>query len=173
MDEQKTKDNNDETAAPADHGQVFFSWQFPEFPRYERSRRWYVGAAISGGLLLLFAAFTRNFLFAIITIIAALTITLIHRNPRQIRFQITEDGLVVNDTFFDYDAIKNFYIIYQPPEVKTLYFELKSFFKPRIPAALEDQDPAKIRAVLTRYLTEDLEREHEPVSDQFSRLFKL
>lgn len=167
------QESNQASQVVTDHGAVLFSWQFPEFTHHERSQRWYAWAVVAMVLLLLYAIFTRNFLFAVITIIAALTIALIHRNPRQINFKITEDGISVNGVFYEYDAIKNFFIIYQPPEVKTLYFELKGFFKPRIPAILGDQDPVKIRTALKRYLTEDLEREHEPVSDQFSRLFKL
>ena len=90
-----------------------------------------------------------------------------------VSFKITEDGIVINGKLYEYKVIKNFYIIYEPPEVKTLYFEPKSLLSPRIPIALEDQNPVEIRQILRQYLTEDIDREDEPVSDQTSRLLKL
>jgi hypothetical protein len=156
-----------------DFGKVFFGWQFSEFPKYERKRGWYIWGAIVVVLFVVYSIATANFLFALITIISALTVLLFKQSDNFIDFKITEDGIVVDKKFYEYKEIKNFYIIYEPPEVKTLYFEPKSFFSPRIPIHLEDQNPVLIRKTLLQYLDEDLDRENEPTSDQFSRLFKL
>jgi len=156
-----------------DHGQIFFNWTFSEFPKYERDGGWYFAGALVVVLFLLFAVLTANFLFGLIVLMAALIILLFHRSDAEIEFRITEDGILLNQKFYDYKAIKNFYIIYEPPEVKTLYFEPKSFFSPRIPIPLTNQDPIKLRDILRQYLEEDLDREDEPVSDQTSRFFKL
>ena len=104
---------------------------------------------------------------------SALIILMFQRSDDEVEFKITEDGISINQKFYNYQDIQNFFIIYEPPEVKTLYFEPKSIISPRIPVALEDQDPVKIRELLLQYLDEDLDREDEPVSDQTSRLFKL
>jgi hypothetical protein len=156
-----------------DHGRIFFSWKFSEFSQYKREQGWYFGGGAVVVLFLIYSIITRNFLFGLITIIAALIVLMFHRSSNEVEFKITEDGILVNDKFYDYKVIKNFYIIYVPPEVKTLYFEPKSFFSPRIPISLEDQNPAEIREVLRQYLEEDLDREDEPVSDQTSRMLKL
>ena len=157
----------------SDHGQVAFHWSFPESTRYQRDKNWYWTAGLVVAGLLLYSLLTRNFLFALLVILATLTIIMFQRNIKEVDFQITEDGILVNNKFYDYKAVKNFYIIYEPPAVKSLYFELKSFFSPRIPVNLTNQDPVKIREFLLRYIAEDIERENEPTSDQFSRLFKL
>ncbi len=154
-------------------GKVIFQWQFPEFPKYNRKKSWYILGGIVVILFLIYSAFTANFLFALITIISALTIMLFQQNNNDVDFKITEDGIIVNNKFYEYKEIKNFYIIYEPPEIKTLYFEPKSFFSPRIPVYLGDQNPVLVRKALLQYLDEDLDRENEPTSDQFSRLFKL
>ena len=112
-------------------------------------------------------------MFGLITLITALIILLFHQTNGKVEFQITEDGILVNQRFYEYKTLKNFYIIYEPPEVKTLYFEPKSIFSPRVPIDLGSQDPVKIREILKQYLAEDLERENEPLSDQTSRLLKL
>ena len=156
-----------------DRGEIFFNWKFSEFPQYQRDRSWYVWGGIVVGLFLLYSIFTANFLFGLVTIISALIILMFQRSNNEIDFKIAEDGILVNKRFYDYKEIKNFYIIYEPPAVKTLYFEPKSFFNPRIPIPLEQQNPVKIREILRQYLEEDLDRENEPVSDQTSRLFKL
>jgi len=171
----------------SDFGQVHFAWTFSEFPQYQRDRRWYMRAAVVTAIFLLYAILDPrislmkpylsfsgpNYLFAFLIILFALVISLHHRSDNTLEFKITEDGIMLNQRLYPYQEIRNFYIIYDPPAVKTLYFEPKSFFNPRIPVHLEDQDPVAIREVLNQYLSEDLEREDEPVSDHLSRLLKL
>lgn len=165
------KQNKDDGSE--DYGEVFFNWKFPEFPKYHRDKSWYVWAVVVIVLLLLFSIFSGNLLFGLIVIMSALIILMFQRSDDEVEFKITEDGISINQKFYNYQDIQNFFIIYEPPEVKTLYFEPKSIISPRIPVALEDQDPVKIRELLLQYLDEDLDREDEPVSDQTSRLFKL
>ncbi len=156
-----------------DLGKILFKWQFPEFPKYDRKRGWYIWGGIIIFVFIIYSIITSNFLFALITVIFTLTIMLFRQSENTVDFKITEDGIVVNSKFYEYKEIKNFYIIYEPPEVKNLYFEPKSLLSPRIPINLEDQNPVLIRKTLLQYLDEDLDRENEPTSDQFSRLFKL
>ena len=168
MPEKKIKNNSTE-----EHGEIFFSWKFFEFFQHQREKNWYIWFGLIVALLLLYSILTANLLFGLITIISALIILMFQRSTNEVEFQITEDGILVNKKFYDYKIIKNFYIIYEPPEVKILYFELKGFFSPRIPVSLENQDPVKIREVLQQYLEEDLDRDNEPISDQTSRMLKL
>jgi hypothetical protein len=156
-----------------DYGQTFFSWKFFEHPKRDRDKKWYITGSIIVILVLIYSIFTFNFLFALIAVIAALIILLFERNNNEIEFKITEDGILLSKKFYEYKDLKNFYIIYQPPAVKTLYFEPKGLFIPRIPIPLENQNPVKIRETLLKYLEEDLEKEEEPISDFFSRIFKL
>ncbi len=152
---------------------ILLAWSFFELPQYERGRSWYMWGAIISFLLVIYAVFTKNPLFALIIVIFALIFLLFQRNNREIEFSATKDGITVGRQFYEYDRFKNFYVIYRPPEVKTLYFEPKNALIPRIPIPLDSQNPVKIREVLLKYLAEDLDRENEPTSDQFSRMFKL
>src|SRR3989344_6604025 len=154
------------------HGATLHQWTFPEFTRHERSKGWYVTAALIVGAILVYCVVTANVLFAVITVVAYLIILMFHRSSNDVEFSITKSGITVNNRFYQYKELKNFYIIYEPPDVKMLYFEPRSIISPRIPVALEDQDPVAIRETLNRYLTEDLDREDEPTSDQLSRLLK-
>ncbi|OGY53747.1 MAG: hypothetical protein A3H67_02085 [Candidatus Buchananbacteria bacterium RIFCSPLOWO2_02_FULL_46_11b] len=163
----------EETKEKKDFGETLFAWKFSEFPKHERGKNWYLAAGGVVVLLLLYSVFTANFLFALISIMAALIVLLFQRSNKEAEFKICEDGILVNDKFFDYKIIKHFYIIYEPPEIKTLYFEPKSLLNPRIPISLEDQNPVVIREALQQYLVEDIDHENEPISDQILRIFKL
>ena len=161
----KTKDSG--------HGKVFFNWSFREFEKHERKQGWYVWSGIAVGFLLLYSIVSQNYIFGLITIIATLTFAMFQRSDNQVDFSISEDGILVNNKFYEYRALQSFYIIYIPPAVKVLYIEPKSVLSPRIPVYLKDQDPVKIRKVLLEYLEEDLDQDEEPISDQASRMFKL
>jgi len=163
------KEENDK-----DHGKIQAKWNFPEFTKHDRSKAWYFWVTIVIILLLIYSVVTVNFLFAVIIIIAAITYILIYQHePEYVSFVISEDGIEDDERFFSFEEFKNFYVIYQPPEIKTLFFEFRSLLKPRLAIPLENQNPVEIRKILLKYLEEDLEKDDEPLSDGLSRLFKL
>ena len=154
--------------------EILMSWQFPEYIKPERKTSWYFWFFSAVILLLIYAMVTINFLFAIIVIIAAIIVLMrSRRQPNVVDFAITPDGLLVESKSFPFELIKDFYIIYKPKEVKNLYFEFKSLVRPRIIIPLADQNPLAIRDLLKQYLDENLEKEEEPASEAFRKLFKL
>ncbi|MBU1036833.1 hypothetical protein KKF32_02230 [Patescibacteria group bacterium] len=157
-----------------DHGEILAHWNFPEFAKHQRSKSWYFWMTVIFLALLFYSFMTINFLFAVIIIIAAITFFLIYRRePSQINFKINEDGIEADDRFFSYENIKNFYIIYQPPEVQYLFFEFKSVLKPRLAIPLINQNPSQISKILSEFLKEDFDKEDEPLSNNLSRRLKL
>jgi len=155
-------------------GKTLSDWTFPEFIKYQYTRGWYISFLVILVLLLIFSIVTTNILFALILIIAT-TILYITRkhNPENINFTITEEGITINYTLYQWLEIKNFWIIYEPPQVKNLYFEFKNLLLPRLPIPMQDQDPVTIREMLLEYIDEDIEREGEPISDNLSRKLKI
>ena len=91
----------------------------------------------------------------------------------EINIVITEDGVLLNDKFIEYEDFSAFYIIYYPPTIKNLYLQPKNSFKPVITISLEDQNPIIIRKILLQYLTEDLEKEEMPATESISHSLKL
>jgi hypothetical protein len=155
-------------------GTTKMSWDIPEFQDYTRGKKWYIIAIIIGLLLLIYSIFSANLLFGMIIIIAAVTLIRIDKSkPETINFSITTKGLIIGDSFYEYVDIQHFYIIYEPPKVKNLFIEPKSFIKPRINIPLFDNDPTAIRALLIKYVSENLENENEPLSESLGRIFKL
>ncbi|MBU1131233.1 hypothetical protein KJ840_03815 [Patescibacteria group bacterium] len=157
-----------------DRGQTLAKWNFPEFEKPNRTKSWYFWAIITTFLLLLYAILTINFLFAVIIVIAAITLIIKYQSqPELITFAITEDGLELEKRFYPWEIVKDFYIIYKPSETTNLYLNFKAITKPRLTIPLQNQSPVEIRKILTEYIDEDLEKEEEPFSEAVSKLLKL
>ncbi|MFA5030579.1 MAG: hypothetical protein WC495_03260 [Patescibacteria group bacterium] len=158
----------------ADHGKRHASWVFPEFEDHNRGRRWYIIASIILVGIIIYGIASANYLFAVFFALAAFVYAIrIPRKPRLISLAITEDGLEVHETFYAYKDLEKFWIVYEPPEVKTLYITFTSKIRPLLTIPLESQNPLVIREILLRYLKEDLERDEELLSDVLQRKLKL
>ncbi len=164
-----------EKQTSADYGKKIMGWKIPEYDKHERTKNWYMAAAIIGALLVVYSFFSGNFLFAAIIIIGAFVI-IMHdgREPVKIDFAITDEGLVVGKNFYDYDVLKDFSLVYKPNQnIKNLYFEFKNVIKPRLSIPLDNHNPLPIRENLLKYLPEDLERTDQPLSEALAKMFKL
>jgi hypothetical protein len=162
-------------SAKIDYGLKIMDWEVPEYDSHQKSQGWYI-LAISIGLVLIFYCFySHNFLFALIIILTSWVIVLREGvKPEKVKIILTGEGVIVGRKFYDYDEIKNFSIVYKPRlEVKKLYFEFKSSLRHRLSISLDNENPLKIREILLRYLTEDLERTDQPLSEFLAKLFKL
>ncbi|MEA3398367.1 MAG: hypothetical protein U9R06_01330 [Patescibacteria group bacterium] len=158
-----------------DYGETEFSWETSEYEKHERTKMWYMSATIIAFLLLLFSFLTANFLFAVIIIVAALVI-IIHdgRDPEVVNISLTDEGIIVGRKFYDYDEFKDFSIVYKPKQdVKSLYFEFKNVVRPRLSISLGSINPLPVRKNLLKYLSEDLERTDQPLSEALAKIFKL
>ena len=155
-------------------GEVLVTWKFPEYEDITRGKGWYIIGSIVVALLMVWSYFDKNPLFALIVAVGAMmTIFLARKKPEIIDIFITDTGVIIGDTFLQYKDLKDFAIVYDPPEVKKLYIETRSTLRPRLSIALEDINPLVVREVLLEYLDEDLEREEEASSEALTRLFKL
>ena len=155
-------------------GSVLHEWTIAEYERHERGAAWFWVMGIAGLALVIYAMLTGNFLFALIIILFAIVLFLqSHQEPIQLPFQITELGIVVGNRFYQYNELNGFYIIYNPPHVKTLYLENKSVFHPLLRIPLLDQNPVEVKHTLTEFLVEDIDKELEPLADRAARNWKL
>lgn len=155
-------------------GKVALRWVFREFKPVKRSRHWWIAATLVVVVLVGYAVWRANFLFALIILMGAvLVVAETRRNPRVIETQITTLGVVVGKKFWRWSEIMEFWIAYQPPEVANLYIVPSSWYDPRVTIPLEKINPLTARALVGKYVTENLDREDEPTSEALTRLFKL
>jgi len=157
-----------------DHGKQLVAWKFSEYVKYERSRAWYIGLGVIETLVIIYSIWTKNFLFALIVILVGI-IVILHsrRQPMDLDCQIFEDGIQVGKKFYDWDDIKNFRIVYQPPQAKFLYIDLKNILLPDFSVPLNDQNPLALRDILKNYLIEELNRPYENITDRLNRWLKI
>ena len=155
-------------------GDVVFQWTVKEYNKYDRSRRWYILSALLGVILLATSIWTGNYLFSLIIILIAIIIFLHEiQEPIDVPFAILDTGIVVGKNYYKFSELNNFWLIYNPPDVKNLYFGINGTIKHRIQIPLLDYDPRPIRDYLNEYLEEDLSQEEEPLSDRLARLFQI
>ncbi|MBU2228918.1 hypothetical protein KJ810_00765 [Patescibacteria group bacterium] len=164
----------DETVPTENVGKTILQWKFPEYEEHVRGFVWYIVTGIISISLLIYAIIVSNFLFAIIIVIVDLIILIqINRKPDRIDFKITDEGVVIGTSFTPYKNISNFWIVYNPPKVKTLYINYKATIRPDITIPLENKNPLRVREVLLQYIEEDLEKEEESNSEQIRKFLKL
>ena len=155
-------------------GDIVFEWNLAEYEKHDHNRRWYIVMGILFFLLLLYAVITANNMFALIIILFAIILFLQNmKEAPQIAFFITKTGVILGSRYYPFSELKNFWLIYEPPMIKNLYFTTGSIFKHRISIPLIDNDPRPIRDFLNVYLEENLDEEEEPLTEKFARAFKL
>ncbi|MDP3244136.1 MAG: hypothetical protein Q8M83_00565 [bacterium] len=151
----------------------FISWKVSEYPHYEHGLAWYVGMGIMTLILLLYAVWTQNLLFAFIIIMFAIVFFLHSgRMPNMLRFSLTEDGVILGEKTHPWKSFNQFSIVYEPPEVKNLYLEFNGM-RPNLAVSLEDSDPGEVRRILLKFLREDVNKTDEPISDWLGRILKI
>lgn len=155
------------------YGDELISWTINEYHAHSRGMWWYIAAAAAGVALLIYAVATHNFLFAFIIIMfGIISVTHSLRPPAQYRFVVQELGVSLGSRFYPWKDIERFWIAYEPPEIKTLYFEFAGL-RPRLPVPLEDADPNEVRKTLREFLAEDTSKTDEPLSDWLARVLKI
>lgn len=159
---------------PDEFGDVLVGWEIDEYAAHERSRMWYILASVIGVGLIIYAVLTSNFLFAVIILMIAVIMMLsIFTKPEKIPVMITTTGIVVGDMYYDYQSIRDFSIVYDPPEVKLLYLDFYAMTHPLLSVSLEDVDPNIVRDSLLPFCLENLKRTQEDLTDVMRRLYKL
>jgi len=169
MPEQQINENND-----SDRGQKLLEWKFTEYIKYERSTWWYVILAAIEILVIIYCFFAQNFLFALIAILVGV-ILVVHsqQQPPELDCHIFEDGVKAGNKFYEWEDIKAFRIVYEPPHAKFLYIDLKNVLARDFAIPLNDQNPLQVREVLKRYLMEDLTRPYESINERINRWLRL
>lgn len=164
----------DLTKEEVNTGRVKFEWLFQEYERYERGKKWYLAMLSLAVLLIIYALFSANYLFALVIILFGIVL-FVHemQPPVNVYFAITETGIVIGTKFYRFSELAGFWVIYNPPDVKNLYFKMDNVVRNRLRIPLLDYDPRPIRSYISGFLTEEVENEEEPLTDRLARILKI
>lgn len=162
------------TVPQAERGDVLMEWTFPEFVKHDRQRSWYLWflAILVGSVV--YGIWSVSYTFVAVIVLAAFVIIARHRRPPlDVRFAIREEGIEIGQNFYVWREIKEFWMLYQPPKIKKLYFDFKRNWQPSLDIDLQSQNPLQLRQLLSEHLVENVHREAEPAPDQWSRVLKI
>lgn len=155
-------------------GDILVEWTFPEFVQHERGRGWYIGFVVVIAALIVYAAWTKNYTFiALIVLLTLILLVRLRRTPPEVRIAIRDEGLEIGNSYYAWRELKEFWIVYRPPQTKKLYFTFKAALRPDLDISLENQNPLKLRQLLSERLLENAKREEEPAGDQITRVLKI
>jgi hypothetical protein len=147
----------------------FIKWEAEEYEYIPKSNNWFWSVGIITIGLVFASILLGNFLFAILVMIAGLTIVLYGaRKPRKVSFSLTPRGLQIEKRLFPYENLKSFWLHYEPPYKKLLTIAPKKIFAGAISVPLGDVNPNIIRDHLLKFLKE--ERYEETFTQTIMRL---
>jgi hypothetical protein len=139
-----------------DNKEIF--WQAPEFQYYPKNISWYWLSLIVAILLLAFAVWQKNFLFAAFIFLAELTVfTWARRQPAMIKFKIDEEGVSVADKIYSYDDLEKFCLRADSmnKDFEELILKKKTHFNPYLKIFIETRLSPRAREILSQKLAEE------------------
>lgn len=155
------------SAAPEENKEfisLIFQWETEEFKKTVKTKEWFFAGAIIGVAFIIVAIIQKNFLFAIVVLLAGFLVYIYsQKEPRKVSFAISNKGIVVGKRLYEYDSLKSFWIFYEPPRIKELSLVSQKTFMPSLSLPLGDADPVKLREALIRFLPEV--KQDEDLSD--------
>jgi hypothetical protein len=136
-------------------------WSAPEYFEKERSNDWFWGLGLGALLITLVSLYFRNYLFAVLVIISAFSLTLFAiRKPRTIEYELSEKGIRADSLLYPFQSIESFWVeeIHETPKI---ILASKKFLVPYIVIPIIGHDSKKIRDSLLEHLPEV--EHHEPL----------
>ena len=155
-----------------DSGKLLYSWDSPDFKVNKKSSIWYLIFGLVVGLLSIYAFFSDKwFLLAVVLMAGVLILLMLKIKPKVFSHQLTDLGLTVGDSFYNYNRLKSFWIV-NNLDNKTLYVLPNSRFGFALALQLGEADVEKVREILSVVLDEEADRE-EDVLDKIIRMLKF
>lgn len=148
-------------------------WQVPEYPRYERSGLWYVGAAVIGVTLLIYAVVTGNFLFTLIVIFGVLiSVISSWKAPKMVELRLYEEGVKLGDEYHPWEQFQSYWTV-KDEEISNLGLDLKNWLRTDIYVPIKNYSLEEVEKFLSQYLKKNPDRKEEPLSYFLGRKLKI
>jgi len=137
-------------------------WSGYEHQHEAKSSDWFWAL----GIIAISAAITSilfgNVLFAILIMVAASTLGILAtKEPEFVEFLITDKGLHVGDSFYEYSDIRAFWVE-ENEEENTLLVDTLKTFAPHLVIPINEVSPDEVRDMLSAFVHE--EELTEPIS---------
>ena len=128
------------------------AWDASEFVHRKKDEKWYTTTLLVGCLVVGISFFFKNYLFLVFTIFAVVAIIALGaREPRTIRFALTDRGVRMGNILHPYRTLESFWI---REDEKLLVLKSATTFSPFFFIPLEGVPENVVRARLLRHLEE-------------------
>ncbi len=158
---------------PSAYDNIVISWTAPEHIRHKRGKLWKV---IIAGLLIaamVLGVTHQAWTFALAIAVFAIVAYIVNReHPKDVKISISDIGIKVGKRKYPFTRIKSFWLIYEPPYIKTLNVNVDGELAVNIAIQLIDQDPSRVREFLIERIPEK-EGHNESLTDIFARLLQI
>jgi len=130
------------------------SWSDYEHEHEKRGSDWYWALGIIAISASLTSIIFGNFLFALVILIAAITLGLLaNRPPKIVEFIITDKGFAIDDDLYLYNSIIAF-CINESGDHPVLLVDTQKTFSPHLVISLEHADAEEVRDMLSHFIPE-------------------
>lgn len=131
-------------------------WEAPEHHHIEKSSDWYwiLGIiAIAGSIA---SVIFGNVLFGIVIFLGASVMMLYgRREPRMLRFEVSNRGVRIENSFFPYSALESFYMDEENPQGPQLIVKPQKFLTQLLILPVPEQYMDEIEHILSPRLPEE------------------
>lgn len=154
-------------------GKVLLEWTAPEYVKHVKGKQWFIIAGLVIVALVIYAIQTGSWTMAVAFIVLAGVYYLLHhQEPSEVSIQLTDFDIRIGTKSIPYSYIKAFWILYQPPRIKTLKLLTSDKILGEVGISLQDQPPGSVRDLLVKHIPE-YEGKTESFVDMLIRSFKL
>lgn len=145
-------------------------WQAPAFKYYPKDVSWYWLSFIIAILIIAFAVWQKNFLFAVFILFAEISVlVLARRQPELIKFKIDDQGIAIADMIYFFNDLEKFCL--RPDNENKNFEELiikrKTYLNPYLKIFVDTETSPAVRGIISQKLIE--EEYEEPL---FESIFK-
>lgn len=147
-------------------------WSGYEHEHIEREDEWYWGLGIIAISLALVSVIFGDALFALVIIMAAVTLALISRHPPALtEFELSEKGVRVAHRLHRYREIVRFWVDDEDPAHPVLLLHTNKPLTAMISIPITEVDPKAVRAYLKEHVEEVMIQ--EPIAHRILEFFGL
>ncbi len=170
---QKKETELSETQRKYAYDHPVLSWEVPEFIKHDRGKLWFIIAGCVLALIFIYSLSTNSWSTAVaFLVVAGVYYMHHHHEPRIIKITISQIGIKADTIEIPFSQIRYFWMIYEPPHVKTLHIATTKRTMPELTIQLGYQNPAELRNYLTQQIPE-MTGKQESFTHLITRLLKL
>lgn len=140
---------------PEKNATTEISWRAAEHGFHEKGFVWYLWLVIVTGAIVIIALWQKNFFFAIFSVLAGVMVWVFSkRRPPIVEFKITDSGISVGSTFYEYSDIDHFSTRSRPGFLDEIIISRKTRMNPFLFIPIDSHLAVSAHALLNTKLDE-------------------